>query len=122
LKTRLFGEVPDTTDEEEALIQAGIDADPDNPELTPEELANLRPLREIFPELAESIRRARGRPSQEVHKRQLTVRLDADIVEALKKGGAGWQTRMNAALRRELDLPGRTSTPAIETKAGKKTA
>jgi uncharacterized protein (DUF4415 family) len=122
LKTKRFGEIPDTTDEEEALIQAGIDADPDNPELTAEELANLRPLREILPELAESIRRARGRPAQEVHKRQMTVRLDADIVEALKKDGAGWQTRMNAALRRELGLTGAADGAYAPTRAEKKTA
>lgn len=35
-------------------------------------------------------------------KRQLTVRIDADIVEWLKSEGQGYQTRMNAILRREM--------------------
>jgi uncharacterized protein (DUF4415 family) len=50
------------TDEEEARIQAGIAQDPDNPELTDEELANLRPAREVLPpELYEAFKRkARG--------------------------------------------------------------
>ncbi len=94
----------ETTDEEEARIQAGIDADPDNPELTPEEIARFRPLRDILPELAESIRRARGRPKQDNTKLQVTLRLDADVVEALKKDGAGWQSRLNATLRKGLGL------------------
>lgn len=32
-------------------------------------------------------------------KKQLTVRLDADMVEWFKKQGRGYQTRMNAVLR-----------------------
>ena len=41
----------------------------------------------------------RGRPKAEVPKLALTVRYDADVVEAFKATGKGWQTRMNAALR-----------------------
>lgn len=94
----------ETTDEEEARIQAGIDADPDNPELTAEEIAGLRPFAEVFPDLAASIRRARGRPPEPTPKKQVTVRLDAEVIEALKKDGAGWQTRLNATLRKGLGL------------------
>ena len=32
-------------------------------------------------------------------KKQITVRLDADMVEWFKKQGRGYQTRMNAVLR-----------------------
>lgn len=32
-------------------------------------------------------------------KKQVTVRLDADILDFFKAGGRGYQTRMNAALR-----------------------
>ena len=31
---------------------------------------------------------------------QTTIRLDADVVEAFKKDGPGWQSRMNAVLRK----------------------
>jgi uncharacterized protein (DUF4415 family) len=41
----------------------------------------------------------RGRPPVENTKLLLTVRYDADIVQAFKSTGRGWQTRMNAALR-----------------------
>ncbi len=41
----------------------------------------------------------RGRPKSETTKLSLTVRYDADVVEAFKATGKGWQTRMNAALR-----------------------
>ena len=40
----------------------------------------------------------RGRPKLEKPKRQITLRLDAEVVEALRATGPGWQTRANAAL------------------------
>lgn len=47
------------SDEEEARIQAGIAQDPDNPELTDEELASMRPARDVLPpELFASLTRA----------------------------------------------------------------
>jgi uncharacterized protein (DUF4415 family) len=33
-----------------------------------------------------------------VHKKPVTVRLDAEIVQFFQASGPGWQTRMNAAL------------------------
>ncbi|MEO8409343.1 MAG: BrnA antitoxin family protein [Propionivibrio sp.] len=42
---------------------------------------------------------ARGRPKAEQTKLALTVRYDAEVVEAFKASGKGWQSRMNAALR-----------------------
>jgi uncharacterized protein (DUF4415 family) len=44
----------------------------------------------------------RGRPPAELTKISTTIRLDADIVEAFRAGGAGWQSRINAALREWL--------------------
>lgn len=35
-------------------------------------------------------------------KRQITARLDADVLAWLKAGGHGYQTRMNAILRRAM--------------------
>ncbi|WP_284947677.1 BrnA antitoxin family protein [Acidisoma cladoniae] len=46
----------------------------------------------------------RGRPRLEVTKQQVTVRLDADVLTALRGSGEGWQSRMNAALRDWLKL------------------
>ena len=42
---------------------------------------------------------SRGRPKAESTKLALTMRYDAEVVEAFKATGKGWQTRMNAALR-----------------------
>lgn len=50
------------------------------------------------------VRRGRGRPKLEAPKRQVTLRLDADVVERLRASGPGWQSRANAALRQALGI------------------
>jgi len=40
----------------------------------------------------------RGRPKLDKVKRQVTLRLDADVVDGLRATGPGWQTRANTAL------------------------
>jgi uncharacterized protein (DUF4415 family) len=40
-------------------------------------------------------------------KETVTVRLDADVVHWLKRDGKGYQTRLNAILRREMEKSGR---------------
>ena len=42
----------------------------------------------------------RGRPRSENPKLPVTIRLDRDLVDWFKRGGEGWQTRMNDELRR----------------------
>jgi uncharacterized protein (DUF4415 family) len=46
-----------------------------------------------------SIKRGRGRPAVAVKRPTLNMRVDADVLEAFKATGRGWQTRVNAALR-----------------------
>ncbi|MFT6509843.1 MAG: hypothetical protein ACJAVO_001982 [Parvibaculaceae bacterium] len=46
----------------------------------------------------------RGRPKAFNPKVSTTIRFDADVLEYFKSSGAGWQSRMNAALRREAGL------------------
>jgi len=75
------------------------DFDDDAPELTDEQIRNLRPAREFFEELGIPMPVPRGRPKAERIKTSVTIRLDAQIVEAYKAGGPGWQTRMNEDLR-----------------------
>ncbi len=41
----------------------------------------------------------RGRPKSANPKRQITLRLDAEIIDHFKAQGRGWQTRINNALR-----------------------
>ena len=42
-------------------------------------------------------------------KQQLTLRLDADLIDWFKKNGTGYQTRINAALRDYVRKQGRKS-------------
>jgi uncharacterized protein (DUF4415 family) len=47
----------------------------------------------------------RGRPPLgDLAKQTVTIRLDADVVEAYRALGRGWQTRLNADLRRVRKL------------------
>ena len=90
------------SDEEEARIQAGIAADPDNPELTADDFKRAKPFVEVFPEWAES---CRGRGSQKESKKvAVSLRLSRDVVERFKADGPGWQTRMDEALKKAAGL------------------
>jgi len=76
-------------------------------ELTAADFRRMRPARVVLPKLigakaAAELLRPRGRPRKENSKAQVTLRLDAEVLEHFKAGGAGWQTRINAALRRAL--------------------
>ncbi len=51
-----------------------------------------------------TLTRGPGRPRVEAPKRQVSVRLDVDVLEALKAGGPGWQSRMNEVLRKAIGL------------------
>jgi uncharacterized protein (DUF4415 family) len=99
-----FSSARPLTDAEEAEIQAMIASDPDNPELTEDELKELQPFREVFPELAASIDRKLGRPKAENPKKAISLRLDAEVIERFKATGDGWQSRMNEALRKAVGL------------------
>ena len=46
-----------------------------------------------------------GRPKSASPKISTTIRLDADVLAAFKASGAGWQSRINAALRKAANLP-----------------
>lgn len=80
------------------------DAVSDNSEWTEEDFRNARPFAEMFPDLAESIRRSRGRPALENPKKQVTLRLDSDVVARFRAGGPGWQSRINDILRKAAGL------------------
>ena len=73
--------------------------DPDNPAWTEDMLG------------APVLRRGRG-PQTAPTKVLTSVRLDADILEFFKSKGAGYQSRINAALRTEVErnLTGRPRT------------
>ena len=77
--------------------------DVDSPSLTDAELANMKPMREVFPDLAEyAAKRKRGQrgPQRAQTKKPVTIRIDRDVLASYKATGPGWQSRMNDALRR----------------------
>jgi uncharacterized protein (DUF4415 family) len=41
-----------------------------------------------------------GRPPKANRKISVTLRLDRDVIERFRTTGVGWQTRINAALKR----------------------
>lgn len=62
-----------------------------------------RPMSEVFPQFAPQMKR-RGRPKSSSPKQIITIRLDRDVLERLKADGSGWQTRVNAILRKTMGL------------------
>jgi uncharacterized protein (DUF4415 family) len=101
-KYRYLKDVPvaEWTDEHEAELQRQIAADPDDWEATDEELAQAKPFAEAFPDWAESIRRSRGRPP--LHgkpMRQISIRLEDEVIAKFKATGPGWQQRINDVLK-----------------------
>jgi len=48
--------------------------------------------------------KTRGRPKSASPKEPVKLRLDADVLAALRASGEGWQTRINDALRASLKL------------------
>lgn len=71
--------------------------DEENPEWTAEDFRTAKSFAEVFPDLAEKIKRGRG-PQKAPTKKMVTLRLDVDVVERFRASGKGWQSRVNALL------------------------
>ena len=81
--------------------------DDENPEWTEEDFRNARPALEVIAEvfgqdMADFLRRGRGRPPKADKKINQTLRLDADVLEAFRQNGKGWQARINTVLREHV--------------------
>jgi uncharacterized protein (DUF4415 family) len=72
---------------------------PDDAPLTAKELARLRPLREVFPDLAEWSRKRKRARKGEAHKTAVSIRLSPEVIAFYKGKGRGWQTRIDETLR-----------------------
>ena len=90
---------------------ATIEIDPDDaPELTAElaQIAELRVGGKVVRPATGYLGPngvVRGRPPlRGTAKRQVTLRLDPDVIEKFREGGPGWQARMNEALRKAVGL------------------
>ena len=76
-------------------------------ELSDDELDRMVPFEDAFPAMAKKMRREvkqRGRPRSECPKEAVSIRLDADLLKALRASGKGWQSRTNDILREAFGL------------------
>ena len=77
--------------------------DPDDAPILTAEIAARAEIREggkvIRPATGTLTRMGRP-PLGGAAKKQVTLRLDSDVVAAFRAGGAGWQSRMNEVLRK----------------------
>ena len=81
--------------------------DDDNPEWTDADFARARAATDVLPAavIAAFGKGKRGRPvgtTKPDAKKSITLRLDPDVIAAWRATGAGWQSRMNEALRAAL--------------------
>lgn len=73
----------------------------DSPEISDALFVKMRPVADVAPELIalqENLEKKRGRPKAETTKELHSIRLSSEVVAYFKAGGAGWQTRIDAAL------------------------
>ncbi len=91
MKTMTLDEVKNLPPLTEAEIQGVMNFKntdfSDSPKMTEEELKEFKPWYEVHPEW---VKMKKG----DVH-----TKIDLDILDALKKGGKGYQQRLNQALR-----------------------
>jgi uncharacterized protein (DUF4415 family) len=68
----------------------------DFPEMTAEELARMRPAREVLdPKLLATLTKKFRGPQKAPKKVQIAIRLDPIVLERYRATGRGWQVRMN---------------------------
>ncbi len=98
LKARIRRALEAMTPEEDAAITAAAESDPDNPPLTDEDFARMRPAAEVLPK---SLLRRRGErgPQKAPTKTLVSIRLSPEVLEHFRASGDGWQTRIDDALR-----------------------
>jgi len=78
-------------------------------ELTKVDLKKFRPAAEVLPPEMHAMLGIRRRgPQTAPVKEPVSIRLDADVLAHFRASGAGWQGRINAALRKVAKLPAKT--------------
>ncbi|HOE44090.1 MAG TPA: BrnA antitoxin family protein [Rhodoferax sp.] len=77
-----------------------IDADGEVRELTTADLRHFKPAAEVLPPDLLKVMGIKPRgPQKAPTKQATTIRLSPDVMAAFKATGAGWQTRIDAALK-----------------------
>jgi uncharacterized protein (DUF4415 family) len=80
------------TIEEDASITAAAESDPDALPLTDRQMSEMVPLRVL-----------RGRPKLANKKQLVSIRYSPEVIAYFKASGAGWQARMDAALKEYVE-------------------
>jgi len=81
-----------TEEQKEMIRNAGCNPDDEAPAMTPEQLKEFKSVKVFHPEWY--------RPK----KAKINIRIDADVLAAYKALGKGYQTRMNEALRKAINM------------------
>lgn len=77
-------------------------------ELTAQDFARFKPAAEVLPQALQKALGVRKRgPQKAPTKQPVKLRLDPDVLAALREAGDGWQTRINHMLRASLQLAGK---------------
>lgn len=99
-------------------LPAGPVVDRDNPEWSDRDFAEARPPEEVLPPeiLAQfpNTKRA-GRPKAEAAKEHVSLRLAPDVLGYWKAKGKGWQSLVEAALRRTMEEERRAENLTLRT-------
>jgi uncharacterized protein (DUF4415 family) len=67
------------------------------------ERAEIRDGEKVLRQASGTLTR-RGRPRSPNPKRQVTLRLDSDVLDKLRGAGPGWQRRINDILRKSVGI------------------
>lgn len=81
--------------------------DEENPEWNAQSIATAIPANELLPRIFSTERtsqllKSRGRPRIEFPKERINIRLSHAVIEHFKSTGAGWQTRIDQALKQYI--------------------
>ena len=74
--------------EEDQLIAAAAESDPDALPLTDEQMSVMVPITVL-----------RGRPKLANKKKLVSIRYSPEVIDYFRASGAGWQARMDAVLK-----------------------
>ena len=78
--------------EEDQMITAAAESDPDALPLTDEQMSAMVPIRVL-----------RGRPKLANKKKLVSIRYSPEVIDYFRASGAGWQARMDAVLKEYVE-------------------
>lgn len=96
--------MPRRTPEQKFAVSQEPDAlDHDNPEWTDADFVRAKPASALPPEILKAFPKTRGQ-QLEPKKVPVSIRLSRDVVERFKADGPGWQSRIDAVLKKAVGL------------------